>query len=807
VLLEDRAGRGPTLLEEAGPQEQLGGAAAQHPGVVGGRAGGAGREGRRGLGPAAGQDQGLAALDQERAPRPGVRRRVGGEAEERGRALGGPGVERGARRRGCGRTRGVAVARGVLVARHPLAIAAAEPESGGQAPVASARGRGLEARGDRLADPIVIGVEVVAGGGDPDQPDRAQVGQLGAGHRRRDRGPRDRQGDRTAGQGDDGQERLASDRQRRGPSPDHVVDGGPGRQPAVGQRQLADEKRAAAGLARDRRGVAGAAEVPRDLGAGRQIEGADHDHPLGHAGAIESGQDRAGGHVLAAAAGQAQDRWPVGAAHQLGQELAAVAVAPLQIVEPQDQAVSRRHRGDERARRAPGPPPQRPRAPAPLARSPPAPPGRAGPARRHRRGPGRPGPRPAAPPGARPARRRSDRSRAAACARGRSNARPAPRPRRADRPGTPGPERSCRSPTGRRSAPPPARARRRPRPRLAPRARGRGPEAAPRRRRWQAPPPRPAPATVARTSTAPARPAGSRARRRSTSAAIAGGAPGASEAKLGAGPACLAARTSSAAPTNGGRPAQASNSIAPSAYQSAAGPSGAPATCSGAMNHAVPAVATSPRSATRPKSHTRRRPAPSTRTLLGLRSQCRRPAAWTASRASASWASAAAARAGAIAAGATGVAPWTPSPDATVAIARRAATQPARQIGGVVDQLHREVPLAIDVAELVEADQVGMGEVAQGAELALEARQRRRGRAAQELERQAIAALVVDHLVDRAEAAGAEQRAQAVVAEARQAHIIHIIVRQHASSRRARGDCAGDGAFHLRNMDCCPRGS
>ena len=93
----------------------------------------------------------------------------------------------------------------------------------------------------------------------------------------------------------------------------------------------------------------------------------------------------------------------------------------------------------------------------------------------------------------------------------------------------------------------------------------------------------------------------------------------------------------------------------------------------------------------------------------------------------------------------------------------RLALQQGRQVGAL-HVLHREVERALDVAQVVDADHVGMGHLARQFQFTLEAilelselRTRGGGVDANELERDRRAERFVPGLVDRGHAAGAEQ--------------------------------------------------
>jgi hypothetical protein len=73
-------------------------------------------------------------------------------------------------------------------------------------------------------------------------------------------------------------------------------------------------------------------------------------------------------------------------------------------------------------------------------------------------------------------------------------------------------------------------------------------------------------------------------------------------------------------------------------------------------------------------------------------------------------------------------------------------------------QLHREEPLVAGGVQLVQATEVGVGQVAQRAELALEAVQVARALGLQGLERDVALVDPIEHAVDHAHAAGAELR-------------------------------------------------
>jgi len=123
---------------------------------------------------------------------------------------------------------------------------------------------------------------------------------------------------------------------------------------------------------------------------------------------------------------------------------------------------------------------------------------------------------------------------------------------------------------------------------------------------------------------------------------------GASAMRRGGRRCCLRIRISSAEPSIGSRPVNASYSMTPTEYQSDGGPGGRDIACSGDMYAAVPTTDVSDSgasaSATRPKSSSTTRPSFVTITFDGLRSRWIIPAPWRASRPLASWRSAARSR-------------------------------------------------------------------------------------------------------------------------------------------------------------------
>jgi len=79
-----------------------------------------------------------------------------------------------------------------------------------------------------------------------------------------------------------------------------------------------------------------------------------------------------------------------------------------------------------------------------------------------------------------------------------------------------------------------------------------------------------------------------------------------------------------------------------------------------------------------------------------------------------------------------------------------------------LDELHREIPLLPLDRELVEGDQVGMGDPGERTELVLEAVERPRAQPAERLERHLLIASEVARAIDDAEAPGAQAAVEAV---------------------------------------------
>ena len=79
-----------------------------------------------------------------------------------------------------------------------------------------------------------------------------------------------------------------------------------------------------------------------------------------------------------------------------------------------------------------------------------------------------------------------------------------------------------------------------------------------------------------------------------------------------------------------------------------------------------------------------------------------------------------------------------------------------RQEVDALHQLHGEEPVVLILDQLAEGDEVGVGDVLERAELVLEGEQLLRAHGAQGLERDPRVALAIDRLVDHAHAAGAE---------------------------------------------------
>lgn len=377
---------GRALVDVSREEELLRGATRQLGGALGGRARRGGREGLGRLGAAAGVDQRFAErLLERRAGGVGLRPELERPAIEPH----GPLERQRFDRLGRGalgqldRARAVPGAEEIAGQRlgAPASVAVEGPGQPAEdigAPLAGEPG------GDHLAQPIVVGLELVVTGAVPAAHQgrgaqeriggRLVVAEIGGArghgaiHRAAGHGQDLQQPARRVGQrgGAGAQQRVERDDGRGGPGPTGPVlarrpgqladeDGTPARlaghgdgQPVVRGRHAGEQR------ARQRRGLG--------LGQHGQLEGRDP-----HAGAAhgaERGQRQAqasaGVGLVAAVGDDEQERRRRGGREQLDEQRPAVGVAPLQVVDDEDERPVAPHAGQHLAQRPPGPAPPGP---------------------------------------------------------------------------------------------------------------------------------------------------------------------------------------------------------------------------------------------------------------------------------------------------------------------------------------------------------------------------------------------------------------------------------------------------------------